>query len=80
MWEMLNKGLMRDKPFVALGTFWEPIIERVREVELGQASSWGEQDEPLIGIASSSVEAATRLSAYFQKLTSSSRPDLEDEE
>jgi uncharacterized protein (TIGR00730 family) len=75
VWEMLNKGVMRDKPFVALGTFWEPIIERVREVELGHVSSWGEHDEALIGIASSSAEAATHLSAYFQKVASSSRPN-----
>src|SRR6185312_6893109 len=35
VWEMINKRVMRDKPFVALGEFWQPIIERVREVEIG---------------------------------------------
>ena len=33
VWEMLNKGVMAGKPFVTLGDFWAPIIERVREVE-----------------------------------------------
>jgi len=70
VWEMLNKGVMKDKPFVVLGNFWEPIIERVREVELGHASSWGEYGEPLIGVASNATEAAARLSAYFEKLAS----------
>lgn len=68
VWEMLNKGVMRDKPFVVLGNFWQPIIERVREVELGHASSWGEYGEPLIGVASTPLEAAARLSSHFEKL------------
>ena len=38
--EMLNKGVMQGKPFVVLGDFWQPIIERVREVEApGRPSS-----------------------------------------
>jgi uncharacterized protein (TIGR00730 family) len=70
VWEMLNKGVMKNKPVVVLGNFWEPIIERVREVELGHASSWGEYGEPLIGVASSPREAAERLSVHFRKLGS----------
>ena len=34
VWEMLNKGVMAGKPLVALGDFWAPILERVREVEM----------------------------------------------
>src|SRR6266851_7196291 len=35
VWEMLNKSVMTRKPFAVLGDFWLPILERVREVELG---------------------------------------------
>ena len=70
VWEMLNKGVMKNKSFFVLGDFWTPIIERVREVELAHASSWGEYGEPLIGVASSAVDAAMRLSAHFEKLWS----------
>ncbi len=57
VWEMLNKGVIAGKPFVVLGDFWQPIIERVREVETGHASISGESGAPLIHPASS-VEAA----------------------
>jgi len=33
VWEMLNKRIMLHKPFAVLGGFWEPVLERVREVE-----------------------------------------------
>lgn len=60
-WEMLNKGVMAGKPLVALGEFWRPIVERVREVERGHASPWGEGTESWISIASSPAEAAGYL-------------------
>jgi hypothetical protein len=66
VWEMLNKGAMKRKPLVVLGDFWQPIIERVREVELGHASRWGERDEPLVHVASSPTDAAEYLATYFQ--------------
>src|SRR6266704_2477917 len=28
VWEMLNKGVMTQKPFAVLGEFWEPVWER----------------------------------------------------
>src|SRR5437588_1919598 len=48
VWEMLNKAVMAGKPFVVLGDFWVPILERVREVELGHASVWGECNGRLV--------------------------------
>ena len=66
VWEMLNKGAMKRKPLVVLGDFWQPIIERVREVELGHASRWGERDEPLVHRANSPADAADYLAAHFQ--------------
>jgi len=43
------------------------VIERVREVELGHKSPWGEQDEPLIRIAATPADAAEHLAALLTK-------------
>jgi uncharacterized protein (TIGR00730 family) len=48
VWEMLNKRVMPRKPFAVLGGFWQPVLERVREVESHANSSWGELDGQLI--------------------------------
>ncbi|HVB08087.1 MAG TPA: LOG family protein [Candidatus Acidoferrales bacterium] len=63
VWEMINKRVMRDKPFVALGDFWRPIIERVREVEIGHPSTWGESAERLIHFAHEPSHAADYLAS-----------------
>jgi uncharacterized protein (TIGR00730 family) len=65
VWEMLNKGAMKRKPLVVLGDFWQPIIDRVREVELGHPSRWGERHGQLVRIASSPSDAATFLAGSF---------------
>ncbi len=62
VWEMLNKGVMGPKPFVVLGDFWRPILERVREVETGHPSPWGEANNFLIHIAPTPEEAVRYLS------------------
>jgi hypothetical protein len=66
VWEMLNKGLMKQKPFVALGDFWRPVIERVREVELAGDSKWCELDDPAIHIAPAPADAVVFLAASFE--------------
>ncbi len=38
VWEMLNKGVMRGKPMVAMGDFWRPVIECVSEAERGSGA------------------------------------------
>ena len=58
VWEMLNKSVMTAKPFVVLGDFWQPILERVREVERGQASQWAEANGEVVHVASSVDEVA----------------------
>ncbi|GAC1680577.1 MAG: hypothetical protein PVS2B2_19010 [Candidatus Acidiferrum sp.] len=62
VWEMLNKSVMTAKPFVTLGNFWQPILERVREVELGQGGSWGEAGGALVERRETPIEAAEYLS------------------
>jgi uncharacterized protein (TIGR00730 family) len=61
VWEMLNKRAMEIRPFVVLGEFWEPIVNRVREVEQGQGSWWGESSDPLVHQAPTPVAAAQFL-------------------
>jgi uncharacterized protein (TIGR00730 family) len=63
VWEMLNKKAMEQRPFVVLGDFWQPILDRVREVERGHASSWGESSDPLVHQARTPAEAAQFLAA-----------------
>jgi uncharacterized protein (TIGR00730 family) len=61
VWEMLNKAVMPSRPFVTLGNFWLPILERVREVETGHPSNWGEANRQLVHQAASPAEAAEYL-------------------
>ncbi|MBI3484060.1 MAG: LOG family protein [Acidobacteria bacterium] len=61
VWEMLNKGVMRRKPCVAIGEFWRPIVESIREVEQGHSSPWAEMDERLLYIAANPQKAVEYL-------------------
>jgi uncharacterized protein (TIGR00730 family) len=63
VWEMINKGVMKRKPVVALGSFWGPVVECVREVEIADDSRWSEHEQPLIASATSPVEAVAHLEA-----------------
>lgn len=63
VWEMLNKRAMEHRPFVVLGDFWEPIVSRVREVERGRESRWGESNDPLVHQAPTPAAAAEFLAA-----------------
>jgi uncharacterized protein (TIGR00730 family) len=67
VWEMLNKGAMKRKPLVTLGEFWRPVIERVREVELGHPSRWGEGSEAIVRVAALPSDAASLLAGLLLK-------------
>lgn len=66
VWEMLNKSVITPKPFAILGNFWEPIIERVREVELAHQAPWGEANSPLLHRAATAAEVASYLSGKLK--------------
>ena len=71
VWEMLNKSVMPAKPFAVLGEFWQPILQRVREVELGPgARLWGEANGNLVHSAATPEAAAAYLA---QKLGQENR-------
>jgi hypothetical protein len=61
VWEMLNKSVMNRKPFAVLGHFWEPILDRVRQVELGHPAPWGEANGRLVHVAATPGDAANHL-------------------
>ena len=68
VWEMLNKSVMSGKPIAVVGDFWQPILDRVREVEQGPRSStqervWGEANRNLVHSAGSASAAADYLAA-----------------
>jgi uncharacterized protein (TIGR00725 family) len=61
VWEMLNKSVISAKPFAALGDFWQPVLDRVREVELGHPAPWGEASGRLVHRAATPGDAASYL-------------------
>jgi uncharacterized protein (TIGR00725 family) len=66
VWEMLNKSVMKAKPFAVLGEFWQPVLDRVREVEQGPRPAsgsrlWGEANGNLVHSAATADEVAAYL-------------------
>jgi uncharacterized protein (TIGR00725 family) len=61
VWEMLNKSVITGKPFAVLGDFWRPILERVREVELGHPAPWGEVKARLVHVAATPGDVVRHL-------------------
>jgi len=61
VWEMLNKSVIDAKPFAVLGDFWTPVLDRVREVELGHSAPWGEANGRLVHVALSHEDAVSHL-------------------
>ena len=70
VWEMLNKDVMRRKPFAVLGPFWQPILDCVREVEMGpSARVWGEANGKLVYSAATAEDAAAHLDEKLNSKT-----------
>ncbi len=72
VWEMLNKSVMPAKPFAVCGCFWQPILERVREVEQDQRPSsvpprWGEATASLVKSAATPKEVADYMASELNK-------------
>ena len=66
VWEMLNKSVMPAKPFAVLGNFWEPVLDRVRKVELGHPTPWGEANGRLVYIAETPGDVANHLTTKLK--------------
>jgi uncharacterized protein (TIGR00730 family) len=67
VWEMLNKSVMKQKPFAVLGQFWQPILDRVREVEVGHPASWGEANGRLVYVAATAGDVAHHLTEKLKQ-------------
>ena len=67
VWEMLNKSGMTAKPFVVLGDFWQPVLDRVREVELGHPAPWGEANGRLVHVAATPGDVANHLTMKLKQ-------------
>ena len=67
VWEMLNKSVMSNKPFAVLGDFWEPVLERVRKVELGHPAPWGEANGRLVYVAATPGDVANHLTTKLKQ-------------
>jgi len=72
VWEMLNKSVIAPKPVAIVGNFWQPILDRLREVELGPRGSsesrvWNEASGNLIHSATTPEDAASFLAAQMKK-------------
>lgn len=74
VWEMLNKGVMRQKPMIVLGNFWQPVIQCVRELETGHDPRWSEREA--IYSAATPAEAAELLSVRFAENPSARQTKL----
>jgi len=68
VWEMLNKSVMPAKPFAVLGNFWEPVLDRVREVELRHPAPWGEANGRLVYIAETPGDVANHLTTKLKRI------------
>jgi len=67
VWEMLNKAVMPQKPFAVLGSFWEPVLDRVRQVELGHHAPWGEANGRLVYVAATPGDVASHLTTKLKQ-------------
>jgi uncharacterized protein (TIGR00730 family) len=68
VWEMLNKSVMGGKPFAVLGDFWQPVLDRVREVELGHPAPWGEANGRLVYVATTPGDVANHLTKRLKQI------------
>jgi len=67
VWEMLNKSVITGKPVAVLGDFWQPVLDRVREVELGHPAPWGEANGRLVHVAAGPGDAASYLQTRLNR-------------
>jgi uncharacterized protein (TIGR00730 family) len=66
-WEMMNKSVMPPKPFIVLGEFWAPILNCVREVEMGQENPWAEARAQILKTVATPEEASQFLWNSLEK-------------
>jgi uncharacterized protein (TIGR00730 family) len=66
-WEMMNTSVIATRPFVAFGEFWQPILNCVRDGEMGQANQGVEKNVQIIRTAATPAEAVQFLASSLEK-------------
>ncbi|PYT40851.1 MAG: DNA-binding protein [Acidobacteria bacterium] len=61
------EAVMPQKPFAVLGSFWEPVLDRVRQVELGHHAPWGEANGRLVYVAATPGDVASHLTTKLKQ-------------
>jgi uncharacterized protein (TIGR00725 family) len=74
VWEMLNKGMMRQKPLALLGPFWLPVIECVNRAEIRGGSEGPTRGDRALFRAGSPGEAARFLAERLARSVSRRSP------
>lgn len=69
VWEMMNKGVMRSKPIVALGQFWAPVVKRVAEMESSRNGHSRKFSKNRVRFSTSARDAADELVAFFSAIS-----------
>ncbi len=64
VWEFINKGFFREKPIVLIGSFWNGVVDTLREESLWEGSG---DCTKFIVRASSPAECARILKERLQK-------------
>jgi uncharacterized protein (TIGR00730 family) len=67
VWEMLNKRVMPRKPFAIIGGFWQPVLDRVGEVEDMAESRDDQEDARLIRACAQPADAAQFLAETIRR-------------
>ncbi len=73
VWEWLNKGFLRVKPFVILGDFWLPVVNAIPASELHPARPAGGSN-PILRAASPDEAVARLAQALGSARGSGGRP------
>jgi uncharacterized protein (TIGR00725 family) len=63
VWEMLSKKAMDHRPFVALGNFWAPILDRVSEADRSFGPESEKSTRQLVHRAETPADAVRFLAA-----------------
>ncbi len=66
-WEMMNKSVITVKPFLTLGTFWEPILKCIRQAEIDDQNPGSETNSQLLSTVATPEDAAAFLARSFDQ-------------
>ncbi|MEX2116055.1 MAG: LOG family protein [Bacteroidota bacterium] len=66
VWELINKGMLKEKPVIAIGTYWTPVLQTLRNQLLREGQ---EQGAGLVSEAGSVSECIEVLDRRMRQLS-----------